>query len=233
MSGAVKSVSWNDLRGRVGRDEPRHRALSEVARLSALAPFGIRNYRFQWPADLLTSWAFEMETLILGWYVLAETGSVLLLTLIASLNYTGTLIAPIVRGDRRPHRSPRPAGDDASDLCGARRHADDAGADRPSEPVLCLHHRGDHGSRSTVGSRRARRAGCHHHAAGSIDWRDQPVANHDGHGADRRRAERRRAVGLARDRAGLCGDLQPLHCWHAADPVRRGAVDAASGRCNG
>lgn len=92
--------------GRVGRNEPRHRALSEVARLSALAPFGIRNYRFQWPADLLTSWAFEMETLILGWYVLAETGSVLLLTLIASLNYTGTLIAPIfgVIGDRIGHR---------------------------------------------------------------------------------------------------------------------------------
>ena len=80
--------------------------MSEVARRSALAPFGIRNYRFQWPADLLTSWAFEMETLILGWYVLAETGSVLLLSLIASLNYTGTLIAPIfgVIGDRIGHR---------------------------------------------------------------------------------------------------------------------------------
>jgi MFS family permease len=80
--------------------------LSEVARLSALAPFGIRNYRFQWPADLLTSWAFEMETLILGWYVLAETGSVLLLSLVASLNYTGTLIAPVfgMIGDRIGHR---------------------------------------------------------------------------------------------------------------------------------
>ena len=102
----MKSLSWNNNPGRVGRDEPRHRALSEVARPSALAPFGIRNYRFQWPADLLTSWAFEMETLILGWYVLTETGSVLLLTLVASLNYTGTLIAPIfgVIGDRIGHR---------------------------------------------------------------------------------------------------------------------------------
>jgi MFS family permease len=47
-----------------------------------------------------------METLILGWYVLAETGSVLLLTLLASLNYTGTLIAPMfgVAGDRTGHR---------------------------------------------------------------------------------------------------------------------------------
>src|SRR3954470_11173954 len=80
--------------------------MSEFARLSALAPFRIRNYRFQWPADLLTSWAFEMETLILGWYVLVETGSVLLLTLFASLNFIGTLIAPMfgVVGDRIGHR---------------------------------------------------------------------------------------------------------------------------------
>jgi MFS family permease len=90
----------------VERDEPRHRNLSELARLSALAPFRTRNYRFQWPADLLTSWAFEMETLILGWYVLVETGSVLLPTLFASLSYTGTLIAPMfgVVGDRIGHR---------------------------------------------------------------------------------------------------------------------------------
>jgi MFS family permease len=47
-----------------------------------------------------------METIILGWYVLVETGSVLLLTLFASLNYTGTLLAPIlgVIGDRIGHR---------------------------------------------------------------------------------------------------------------------------------
>jgi MFS family permease len=90
----------------VERDETRHRVLSGLARPSALAPFRIRNYRFQWPADLLTSWAFEMETLILGWYVLVETGSVLLLTLFASLTYVGTLIAPMfgVVGDRIGHR---------------------------------------------------------------------------------------------------------------------------------
>jgi MFS family permease len=80
--------------------------LSGVARKSALAPFRIRNYRFQWPADLLTSWAFEMEALVLGWYVMVETGSVLLLTVLASLNYGGTLIAPLfgVIGDRIGHR---------------------------------------------------------------------------------------------------------------------------------
>jgi predicted MFS family arabinose efflux permease len=90
----------------VERDEPRQRVLSSLARPSALAPFRIRNYRFQWPSDLLTSWAFEMETLILGWYVLVETGSVLLLTLFASLGYVGTLVAPMfgVVGDRIGHR---------------------------------------------------------------------------------------------------------------------------------
>ena len=88
------------------RDDTRHRVLSEPARPSALAPFRIRNYRFQWPADLLTSWAFEMETLILGWYVLVETGSVLMLTLYASFGFVGTLIAPMfgVAGDRIGHR---------------------------------------------------------------------------------------------------------------------------------
>ena len=88
------------------RDKSRQRVLSDLARPSALAPFRIRNYRFQWPADLLTSWAFEMETLILGWYVLVETGSVLLLTVFASLSYVGTLVAPMfgVVGDRIGHR---------------------------------------------------------------------------------------------------------------------------------
>src|SRR5260370_12415707 len=47
-----------------------------------------------------------METLILGWYVLVETGSVLLLSLFASLAFIGTLIAPMfgVVGDRIGHR---------------------------------------------------------------------------------------------------------------------------------
>jgi MFS family permease len=90
----------------VERRETRHRVVSGFARSTALAPFAIRNYRFQWPSDLLTSWAFEVENLVLGWYILTETGSVLLLTVLASLNYAGTLIAPIVGmlGDRIGHR---------------------------------------------------------------------------------------------------------------------------------
>ena len=80
--------------------------MSGAARPSAFAPFRIRNYRFQWPSDLLTSWAFEVETLVLGWYIMVETGSVLLLTVLASLQYAGTLIAPVfgMIGDRIGHR---------------------------------------------------------------------------------------------------------------------------------
>ncbi len=50
---------------------------------------------------MLASWAFEMENLILGWYILVETESVFLLTLYASLQFLGTLLAPFfgVAGD--------------------------------------------------------------------------------------------------------------------------------------
>ncbi|WP_128926833.1 MFS transporter [Bradyrhizobium guangxiense] len=80
--------------------------MSTGARPSALAPFRIRNYRFQWPSDLLTSWAFEVETLVLGWDIMVETGSVLLLTVLASLQFVGTLVAPVfgMIGDRMGHR---------------------------------------------------------------------------------------------------------------------------------
>ncbi len=76
--------------------------LSAGARPSLLAPFANRSFRFMWPADVLTSWAFEMETLILGWYVLVETKSVLMLTLFGAMQFTGTLLAPLfgVAGDR-------------------------------------------------------------------------------------------------------------------------------------
>lgn len=68
----------------------------------ALAPFGTRSFRNQWPADLCTAWALEMETLILGWYVLVESGSVVQLTLFGALLYVGTLLSPLLGmlGDR-------------------------------------------------------------------------------------------------------------------------------------
>jgi len=70
--------------------------LSAATRVPALAPFRVRSFRFQWPSDLAASWAFEMETLILGWYILVETGSVFLLTVFASLQYVGTLLSPLI-----------------------------------------------------------------------------------------------------------------------------------------
>src|SRR6185437_7931058 len=73
---------------------------------ATLAPFRVRSFRFQFPADLLTSWGAEMEMLVLGWYILVETGSVLLLTLFWALQYLGTLFAPVLgmAGDRLGHR---------------------------------------------------------------------------------------------------------------------------------
>jgi len=67
-----------------------------------LAPFQVRSFRFQWPADLITSCAFEMEALILGWYVLSATGSVQQLALLGALAWLGSLFSPFfgVLGDR-------------------------------------------------------------------------------------------------------------------------------------
>jgi len=73
----------------------------------ALGPFALKSFRFQWPADLLTSWAGEMEGIILSWYMIVETGSVLVLTIYGSLQYLGTLLSPLfgVLGDRIGHRN--------------------------------------------------------------------------------------------------------------------------------
>jgi MFS family permease len=56
---------------------------------------------------MFTSWAFEMEILIIGWYILVETGSVIMLTAFGSLMFIGTLVAPMfgVFGDRIGHRN--------------------------------------------------------------------------------------------------------------------------------
>src|SRR3982751_5991908 len=71
------------------------------------SPFAVRSFRFQWPADLATSWAFEMEALILGWYILATTGSVQQLVAVAALAWLGSVFSPFfgVLGDRIGHRT--------------------------------------------------------------------------------------------------------------------------------
>src|SRR3954447_18780536 len=80
--------------------------MAVITRFAMLAPFQVRSFRFQFPADLATSWGIEMENLVLGWYILVETGSVLALTLFWALLYLGTLLAPLfgMAGDRVGHR---------------------------------------------------------------------------------------------------------------------------------
>ncbi len=83
------------------------RTATAPPRTKFFTPFKVRGFLFQWPADLLTNWAIEMELLILGWYILVETRSVLLLTLFGSLRFLGTLIAPMfgMAGDKFGHRN--------------------------------------------------------------------------------------------------------------------------------
>ena len=78
--------------------------MPETASKSAafFAPFAISHYRFQWIADLLISCAMEMEVPILGWYILVETKSVMMLALFGGAQYIDTLLSPLmgVAGDR-------------------------------------------------------------------------------------------------------------------------------------
>ena len=57
--------------------------------------FQVKSFRYQWPADLATSWAFEMETILLGWYILSTSGSVLMLVVYGSLQFLGSLLSPV------------------------------------------------------------------------------------------------------------------------------------------
>jgi len=74
---------------------------------SLRAPFKVRSFRFQWPADLAASLAFEMEVLVLGWYVLVESGSVMLLVIYGALQFFGSVFSPMfgVAGDRLGYRT--------------------------------------------------------------------------------------------------------------------------------
>ncbi|MCC7427294.1 MAG: MFS transporter [Alphaproteobacteria bacterium] len=80
--------------------------MSGASRPSMLAPFQVRSFRYQWASDLATAGAIEMENIALGWFILVETGSVLALTVFASLQFLGTLLAPFsgLAGDRIGHR---------------------------------------------------------------------------------------------------------------------------------
>ena len=69
--------------------------MKPISVAALLLPFQVRSFRFQFPADLGTSWGIEMENLVLSWYILVQTGSVLALTLFWALLYLGTLLAPL------------------------------------------------------------------------------------------------------------------------------------------
>ncbi len=147
----------------------------------ALSPFALKSFRFQWPADLLTSWAGEMEGIILSWYVIVETGSVLLLTLYGSLQYAGTLLSPLfgVLGDRIGHRNL---------LCIMRagycvfRHDDhDARLHRRrSARAIVIDRRRLHGTGAIFRSRHAQRPGRRLDAAIGAGQRRQRHAHDDG-----------------------------------------------------
>lgn len=81
-------------------------AISKIVQ-SSRVPFQVRSFRYQWPADLFASWAFEMEILVLGWYVLVESNSVLMLVVYGALQYSGSLISPFfgIAGDRFGYRN--------------------------------------------------------------------------------------------------------------------------------
>ena len=44
----------------------------------------------------MTSWAQEMENILLAWFILVKTQSVVMLTLFGALTYLGTLMAPVL-----------------------------------------------------------------------------------------------------------------------------------------
>src|SRR5215471_18527980 len=187
-----------------------------------LAPFRVRSFRFQWPADLLTSWGIEMENLVLGWYILVETGSVLALTLFWALQYLGTLLAPVVRHGGRPDRAPHRDLRDARRLR-ARRVGGD-GARLGGQPRSDLRVRGGGivGADPALRPRHAQRADRRDDAARDTDGDDGRLAHDRRLGAHRRVAVRRRAVRRVRHGARLC-------CNHRVLRARL-PVDAGRGR---
>ena len=80
----------------VASGNPRRQSLEPRVKVSPLAALKIRSFRFQWTADAMTTWGSEMETLILGWYILVATDSPFLVGVLAALRMSGTLLAPLV-----------------------------------------------------------------------------------------------------------------------------------------
>ena len=79
----------------------------------------VKKPRFQTRGSVIIQKPLEMEALVLGWYILVETGSVLLLTMFGALLFLGTLLSPMLGvvadriGQRRHHHHAHTTFDDA------------------------------------------------------------------------------------------------------------------------
>ena len=187
----------------------------------------MRSFRFQWPADLLTSWGFEMENVILGWYILVATGSVVLLTAFASIQYLGTLFAPVIgmAGDRIGHRTV---------LCAMRasyavsgNDADGLGPQRPAGPGRGVRRRGAVRHDPLVRPGDAQRAGRRDDAGRPVHRRGGRGAHHLGFGAGGRLAGGRRDCSR---RSAWGAPYVAITCFYLSGFLLTLGVGAARGR---
>ena len=76
--------------------------ISRYSLTAIVQSFRYRNYRFLWSSDGIVGWSLEIEFLVLGWFILVESGSPFFVGLMGSLRYIGTLLAPLygLIGDR-------------------------------------------------------------------------------------------------------------------------------------
>jgi MFS family permease len=97
----------SETRDRAGAAASLPSAALRFPAVQVFESFRIRSFRFQWSADALSVWANEMETLVLGWYIVSETGSAFQTGLIGALRFGGTLVAPLygVMADRISRRT--------------------------------------------------------------------------------------------------------------------------------
>ena len=189
---------------------------------SAFTPFRSRSYRFQWPADLLTSWALEMEFLILGWYVLVDR--------------LGRAADPVRRlaawrhADRadprrrqRPHRPAQSPDRDAHDLRHHRHDPDDARLRRHAQSGDRAGDGRPHGSGPAVRPRAARRADRRHHPHEQLTGA-MGMSRITSDTARIAGAHRRRAVRVARHGTHLHRDRQLLRGQRVLDRLRRNSA---------
>ena len=163
---------WSgDVRGGVSQVARPTRVVSADSDTAAFSPFRIRSFRYQWPGDMATSWAFEMETIILSCTCLSRRSRSRCWRF--SLPWIhGHVRRPAPWRDRRPHRPSFAAVRDAGRLRGAGHHAHDPDADGRRHALVRIHHRGTQRVGAPDGRRGACVRGRRHHAGGATDGGD-------------------------------------------------------------